>query len=854
MFLKKPNLHSPSFLKSVLFVICMLPSVIILAQTKIKGTVRELVSGEIMPFVNVGIKGTTVGTTTDVNGYYELETTEDVSKIQFSFIGYLTLIKDIVAGEEQTIDVEMKESEKVLDEVVIRPKKERYRNKDNPAVELIKKVIDNKNKNRLSGYNYVSYEEYEKLQLAVSNTAEKLKKSSILKKYKFVLDNVDTTRFEGKALLPIYLEENISDKYLSKIPERSKTIIKGSKRINFDERYINTDNFSTYLKHLYDVVDLYDNNMYVVTNSFLSPIANMAPTFYKFYITDTVAHNGEKLVELSFYPRNKADLLFQGKIYVTLDGNYGVQKAVMGVSKDINLNFVTDLNLTIEFEKNEAGRYRVSKNSLLANFGLFEGKGGLFGERTITVKNFQLPQTIADSVFKGEAIVKTEDAAAQTDAFWLNNRPSALTETEANTYKNMDSLNNMKSFKRLVWFASTFLAGYSVVGPVEIGPLSTFYSYNPVEGFRLRFGGRTTPELSKRYYGEAYGAYGFKDQRWKFYLGGTYSLNNKSIYNYPLNYIKASFQRETNIPGQSLQFMQEDNILLSIKRGINDKYLYNDIFRLEHMFEFGDHMSFRTNFNWQKREAAGGITFRKTDGTYDLVKEIKTTEVGIEWRWAPHEQFFQRKLYRRGIPNAYPIFTLSANIGIKGLLEGQYNYQKIDAKIFKRFYLSQLGFADVILNGGYVGGKVPYPLLEIATANQTYAYQLHAYSLMNFLEFVSDRYASVNVDYHMMGFIFNKVPLFKKLRLREVATLKVLYGGVRDENNPLKNKDLFYFPVDKNGATTTYSLEKQPYVEVSAGVENIFSLLRVDVVKRLNYLDHPNAPSWGVRARINFDF
>lgn len=846
--------NSQKFKHFITLVLVMMTGLGAYAQTIIKGVVKDAKTGDVMPFVSVGIKGTTSGTTTDVGGYYEIATSENENKIVFSFVGFLPVTKTFVVGQTQTINITMEEDAHTLDEVVIKPKKEKYRNKNNPAVELIRQVIEHKEQNRMKHYDFIRYQEYDKMQMALNNTPESFKKSKLLKKYQFVLDNVDTTRFEGKALLPIYIEENISQNYYQRSPEKNKKIITANKHVTFDERYINNESISTYLKNLYQNVDLYENNIYVVTNSFLSPIADMSPSFYKFYITDTVSYQGTKLVELAFYPRNKSDLLFQGKIYVTLDGKYGVQKAVMGVNKDINLNWVTDLNLTLDFDRTTDGTFHLSKTDLLVNFGVFQGKKGLFGSRTVTIKDFDINTPIVDSVFKGDEIEKRPDANTHTETYWLENRPDSLTATEANTYKNMDSLNNMKSFKRLMWIATTFLAGYNVNGPVEFGPLSTFYSFNPVEGFRLRFGGRTTTELSKRVYGEAYGAYGFKDERWKYYLGATYSFNNKSVYAYPLNYFRISMQQETSIPGQDLQFVQEDNFLLSFKRGVNDKYMYNNIYRAEWVAEFGDHMGIKASFKNWKQEAAGGLNFIYSDGSNDTVSTIHTSEVGLEFRWAPHEQFFQRKLYRTPIPNIYPIFTVGTKIGIPDFMGGDYKYKTFYGSVYKRFYLSQLGLADVIVNAGYIFGSVPYPLLNIAHANQTYAYQLQAYSMMNFLEFVSDKYVSLNIDYHMYGFIFNKVPLFKKLKLREVATFKLLYGGLRDENNPAKNPSLLKFPTDQYGQTSTYSLEEAPYMEVSVGVENIFNLIRVDFVKRLSYLDHQNVPKYGIRARINFDF
>ncbi len=333
------------------------------------------------------------------------------------------------------------------------------------------------------------------------------------------------------------------------------------------------------------------------------------------------------------------------------------------------------------------------------------------------------------------------------------------------------------------------------------------------------------------------------------------STINPSI-RYPLNYVKLSYQHDTKIPGQELQFVSEDNFLLSFKRGNNDKWLYNDIFKAEYVREFGKNLSYTLGFKNWKQTPAGVITYTKEqEGSIENVPDITTSEVSAQFRWAPHEQFYQGKVYRIPIINKYPIFNLRYIAGIKGLWNGQYNYHNLNATINKRFYLSQLGYTDVMLEGGYIFGKVPYPLMTIHRANQTYSYQLNSYNMMNFMEFVSDHYAAVNVDHYFNGFIFNRIPLLKKLKLREVITAKVLYGGVRNENNPALHSDIIKFPVDyTTGLPTTYTLNKEPYIEVSAGIANIFKLVRVDLVKRLTYLNNPNVSQWGIRTRFKFDF
>jgi hypothetical protein len=340
-------------------------------------------------------------------------------------------------------------------------------------------------------------------------------------------------------------------------------------------------------------------------------------------------------------------------------------------------------------------------------------------------------------------------------------------------------------------------------------------------------------------------------------LAGTYSFNHKSIYGYPLNYLKLSYQRDTKIPGQELQFVQEDNFLLSFKRGNNDMWLYNNIFKADYVREFPKNVAVTLGFKNWKQTPAGAISYSKPEGSgvYDNIPNVTTSEISGEIRWAPHEQFYQGKVYRTPIINKYPIFRLRYITGIKGLMNGEYNYQNLNLNVYKRFYLSQLGYTDISVEGGNIFGKVPFPLLTIHRANQTYAYMQNSYNMMNFMEFVSDHYAAVNVDHYFNGFFFNKVPLLKKLKLREVVTGKLLYGGLRDENNPDKTDNTFRFPIDNaTGLPTTYSLNSQPYAEVSVGLANIFKLLRVDLVKRLTYLDHPNTTQWGIRTLVKFDF
>jgi hypothetical protein len=825
--------------------------------TTIRGVVTDAKTKEKLPFVSVSVPQAAIGTNTDQDGEYTLQVPAQYTSVVYTYLGYRSVNKTFTAGQSQTINVQLATSSAQLNEVVIRGSKPpRYKNKDNPAVALIRHVIDNKERNRPESYNYVEYKKYEKMTFSFSNLSEKFKQRKIFKNYQFLFKKQDSTAAGGVNILPIYIEEKLAQEYYRKNPEKRKSIALGNKQVEFDKHFIDNEGLSTYFNRMYQDIDIYSNNVSLLGNQLLSPIATNAPTFYQYYISDTLKQHVPQLIELSFFPRNKGDMLFAGKLYVTLDGNYAVQQANLSVDKRINLNFVKSLNASLNFAENPDKRYHLSKSFLGIDFGVTDKGSGFYGERTVSFQNYVVNKSEPDSLYNGPARVALLDSTTKRGtAFLEQNRPDSLSQVEKAIYKNVDTLQTIKSFQRTLQIFTFVLSGYKSFGPFEVGPANTFYSFNPVEGFRLRLGGRTTPEFSKRIYFETYSAYGFKDQQWKYFLSSTYSFNNKSIYTFPQNFIRASFQRDTRIPGQELEFVQEDNFLLSFKRGVNDKYLYNDVYRLDYVHEFNNHFSYALGFRKLQQSPAGGLYFRNVENDVaQNITNLATTELSLLLRWAPRETFYQGKLYRVPIISAYPIFTARVAKGVKGFFEGEYNYTNVAVNATKRFYLSQLGHADVTLEGGYVVGQVPFPLLDVHRANQTYSYQLNSYNLMNFLEFSSDHYASLFIDQNFNGFFFNKLPLIKLLKLREVASLKLLYGGIRDENNPYTHPALYQFLQDAQGQPTTFTLGRQPYAEASVGIANIFKIFRLDVVKRLTYLSNPNVAEWGLRGRFKIDF
>ncbi len=806
-----------------------------------------------LPNVSISVLNSPSGGLTNITGKFRISVDRNARKITFSTTGYHSMTRPLSDDPEQQLEISLSKAYTELKDVVVNAKRGKYRNKNNPAVELIRQVIANKSKNGPGAYPYLSYLQYEKTRILTDQIWGKVTHNKVMKKFRFFMDNVDSTIVPGKSLISIYLKETLSENYYRRQPEKKRQVILGQKSVDYGE-YIDMKGISEGLNRLYEDINIYDNNIPIFATQFLSPIAGAAPTFYMYFIRDTIVEEGVKLVKLNFLPRNPEDLLFRGTLYITLDGNYAVRRVELGVSKVANLNWARDLRISQDFEKGPGERYHLANSDMGAWYRLFPRSPGLYGERTISFS--QVTDTLLpDAALKGTQLDSLPQAARQPDSFWVEGRPTPLSPSEELTYTNTEKLVKMRSYRRLMDYITLYNAGYKSAGPFDIGPAGRFYSFNPVEGQRFRFGGRSNTKLSSTFFTSDYIAYGTKDERWKYSLSATYSINHKSIYTYPFHYLQLSYLHDAQNPGQENVFSQGNSFLSSFSRGYNSSWLYSDITRLSYVREFGDHLSYDFGIKYWKQQPAGTLAYvsKSSSGQYDTIPQITTGELSATLRWAPHEQFFQNKVARSGIINKYPVITLQYAKGVPGLFGGQYGYGAFHFQLYKRFYVSPLGYSDVTFNAGYLSGTLPFPLLIIHPANQSYFYSQNSYNLMNTEEFVSDHYAGVNVDHFFNGFFLNKIPLLKKLRLREVVAAKLLFGGLRGENDPHTNPQQLLFPT-LNGVTSTFVLDGQPYLEASVGIDNIFSFIRVDLVKRFTYLDHPNISTLGLRFSSNFHF
>jgi len=820
--------------------------------TRISGTVIDAQTKEPLAFVNVYFVGKDIGTITDYDGNYTLETQWGSDQLAVSFMGFETQTKSVVSEKTQVINFELKPNAVALDEVILVTHKRHYSNKNNPAVTLIRKVIANKGLNRKEHLDYYSYNKYEKIEFDLNNITEKFRKKKVFNKFQFVFKYVDTAKINGKPFLPMFLKETTSNVYYRKKPKSDKEYVNGVKTVGFHD-YVNNEGVGIMLDHMYQDIDIYDNNIALLTNQFVSPISKIAPNIYKFRIIDTLKVNGVDCINLAFQPRNKQDFAFKGNLFITNDEDKIVTKVDMRVTEDINLNFVNDLQIIQEFKFIDNQVWLKVNDKIIIDFNIGKIGTGFFGKKTTVYDQYTLNTKINDAVFKGvEKKILVDDYESRDEVFWEQNRTAELTKQEKNIYEMVDQVHEIPAFRRTMDVVMLLVLGYWNFDKIDIGPVNTFYSFNEIEGLRLRIGGRTSEKLSKTFRLDGYGVYGFKDKKIKFSARAKLSLNKNPLKERPSHTLTAMYQRETNFPGMEMMFINEDNFFLSFKRGVTDKILYYDMLKLEHYKEWGQGFSTNISLKHTITEPGGNWQFNYDDY---IMKNITASELVTTLRMAPNEEYYQGMDFKTPIISKYPIFQLTYTKGFKDVLNSDFEYSKLKFNFFKRFYLSPIGFTNFELEAGKVlSESIPYTSLYLHRANQTYSYQLRSYNLMNFLEFVSDEYAALFVEHHFNGFVMNRIPLFKKLKWRAIISTKGIYGQLTDANNPMFTEGLMNFPTDEFGNPTTYTLSSKPYAEVSVGLGNIFKFFRIDLVKRLTYLDNPNVQEYGIRGRFKFDF
>ena len=853
------------YIKSFLLFLLLGCCISVSAQN-IQGVVTDSLTNEPIPYLSVFYEGKGVGSITDNDGNYKVETRKGWNKLTFSAVGYVTKVVNIIPGVTKNLNVRMRPDDIMLDEVVVKPKREKYSRKNNPAVELMKKVIAHKKNNKLSENDYYQYNKYQKITMSLNDVTPEMLEKGMYKKMPFLKDQIELCEETNKFILPISVDETASQKIYRKHPKSEKTIIKGMSSTGVNELFATGDMLSTVLKDVFTDVNIYDNDIRLLQYPFISPISSSdAISFYKFYIMDTTFVDKDKCFHLTFVPNNSQDFGFTGHLYVLADSSYTVKKCTMNLPKKSGVNFVDNMDIIQEFEQLPNGEWVLKTDDMIVEMTLMKIMQGFQIRRTTRYSDYafdELPQQL----FKRKgAEIKEADAMMRGDDFWNQYRPVPLTQTESSMDMLVKRLEQMPGFKYVIFVLKAFIENFVETGTkehpskVDIGPVNTMISNNYIDGLRLRMSAQTTANLNPHLFFKGYYAYGFKDHRSKYMGEVEYSFNKKEYLprEFPKNSITFSYQYDVMSPTDKFLKTDKDNVFVSFKTSTVDQmsYVRNIALKYENETQFG--LKTTVEVKHSTDEPTGGLAYITNDDQKTLVPEIQTMEASLAFRYAPGETFVNTKQRRIPVSFDAPVFTLSHTAGFKGVLGGEYNYNLTEIGLYKRFWFSSWGKIDMFVKGGAQWNKVPFPLLIMPAANLSYILQRETFNLINNMEFLNDRYASLDVSWDLDGKIFNRIPLLKKLKWREAIGFKMLYGHLTDKNNPMKHpgdSELFLFPT-RDGRPTSFVMDpKTPYMECSVGIHNIFKILHIDYVRRLNYLDHPDANKWGVRFMVMMTF
>lgn len=821
--------------------------------THISGLLVDSITNEPLPFAAVFLKGSDRGTMTDENGRFEINTSVNFINVSVSLMGYNNKEVFVTKGESNNITIQLVPTGVALNELVVKPKKEKYSKKNNPAVAFAKRVMAKKKQYDPKNHPYYSFEKYYKLTCGLTGFSND-KESWILKKFKFLHEFMDTSEVSGKRILPMSIKERVSTESYRLNPESHKEYIKGVKRAGIDEVF-DEESIQRFLEDVFREINIFSNDVTFMQNRFVSPLSNIGIDFYKYYLNDTVTINGVKCIDLSFSPFNPQSFGFNGRIYVVADDTtMFVKKVKMNVPKDINLNYVEKIYIEQDFEKAPDGSRLKTRDDMTVEFRIIPATQELYARRVAIYSDHTFEKPQDELIFKKEATkITAADANYMPEEFWKDNRKTPIKESE-NSVKHI--LARLRQVPLFYWgekVVVTLVSGYiptSKESKFDFGPMNTTISGNTLEGLRLKTGGMTTANLNDHLFARGYVAYGFGDKKWKYSGQLEYSFNKKKYHNleFPIHSLRLLHKYDLDHLGQHYLYTNDDNMFLALKRMPDKAVTYKRTSELEYKLETESGFSIAAGMKFDIQEASKFIPFVDGYGkTYDNYKE---TSFNITLRYAPGETFYQTKTYRIPINLDAPVFTLSHTYAPKGFLGSKYCINKTEVGVQKRFWLSAFGYTDIILKGGKIWSNVAFPDLMLPNANLSYTIQPESFVLMSPMEFMNDRYLSWDITYWANGAIFNRLPLIKYLKLREAFSFRGLYGKLKDSNNPANNLELLRFP-DMNNSSP---MDKTPYMEMGVGIDNILTCLRVDYVWRLTYMNRTNIDRRGLRIQLHFTF
>lgn len=821
---------------------------------KIHGVIVDAENGDTLLYPSASYKGHHVAVSGNAMGEYTIER-HNGWQLTFSAVGYKSKTINVTSATPVKLDVKLKPDTKQLKEVVVKSKRGKYSRKDNPAVELMRRVIAAKKKTDLQNHDYLQYNKYQKITLALNDIKPSDLDSGFFAKKQWLIDQIETSPFNHKLILPVSVDETVSQQIYRKDPKSEKSIIKGQSSTGINQLIQTGDILNVTLKDVFTDVDIYDDYVRLLQYPFVSPIGKNAIAFYRYYIQDTVYVDRDLCYHLEFLPNNQQDFGFRGELYILADSTLHVKRCDLTIPKRSDVNFVENLQVLQQYTKLPNGEWALTVDDMIVEMRLAKAFGKFLVTRTTRLSDYAFDE-IPKLLFKGKAKERKEaDAMMRDEAFWNQYRSVELTKSESSMDAFIHRIEQLKGFKYIIFAGKALIENFVETGDMnhpskfDFGPINTMISKNFIDGYRFRVSGQTTANLNKHWFASGYIARGV-DSKKTYYDGQLiYSLNKKEYLprEFPKRTITIQSTYDVMAPSDKYMPTDKDNVFTAFKWATVDKMMFYN--RQKVAFEYEQDWGLKSilSLKREENEVAGNLTFGPTN-------KLNTTELSLQLQLAPGRTYINTKQRRLPINLDAPVFGLGHTFGFKGFLGGDYRYNLTEASIYKRFWMGSWGKIDAYLKAGAQWNRVPYPLLIMPAANLSYIVEDETFNLINNMEFLNDRYASLDVSWDMNGKILNRIPLIKKLKWREYIGVKCLWGKLTDKNNPTlaenaNNPILWQFPEG------SYIMDpKRPYVELVAGVHNIFKLLHIEYVKRLNYKYLPTCHKDGIRFMIRMTF
>ena len=825
------------------------------AQEMISGHVVDEATGEGIGFASVQYKGVNLTTITDPQGRFSIRLIKG-KRLTISVLGYKTRTIDVDSDSEKLF-VSMRQDTKTLKEVTVKKKRTRYSRKNNPAVELMKRVIANKKRTNLSNRDFYQYQKYQKLTLALNDVNPQMLLNPKLSKFPWLLNQVEPNALTGKLILPVSVDETVTQKIYRRSPRGEKDIIKGQRSSGINDFFQTGEILNTMTKDIFTDINIYDDQVRILQHPFTSPIGDGAISFYRYYIEDTLAVDRDSCIHLHFLPNNQQDFGFRGDLYILKDSSCQVKRCDLILPNQTDVNFVENMKLVQEFTKLPTGEWVLSVDDMIVEMALFD-----FLQKGVAIKTTRLSDYSFDEIprqlFRGKAKTKVDpDAEMMGEDFWNHNRKVELTRSENAMDDFLNGMQREGGFKYILWAMKLLIENYIETGKnskVDIGPVNTFVSTNFIDGLRTRLSAQTTANLSRHLFWKGYVARGWKNKKNYYSTTVTWSLNKKKYVpdEFPKRNISFLSTYDVMSPSDKFLSTDKDNVFTALKWAKVDKMMFYN--RQQLSFEREEDWGFRTllSMKTEQNEAAGNMTFIPLSSSESV--KFRTTELRAEIEYSPGALYVNSKNKRHKVNREAPVLTLSHTIGFKGLLGGDYEYNYTEASIFKRFWFGSWGRIDFYTRAGVQWNQVPFPLLCMPAANLSYFSQKQTFNLMTNMEFLNDRFVSVDFNWDMQGKLFNRIPLIKKLRWREYVGARMLWGALSDKNNPYLEQNagsniLMAFP-DQSRLMNP----EIPYWEISLGIRSIFRFFQVEYVRRMNYNDNRFGPKNSVRFGFTLMF